>query len=84
MEIESNLHVSVSPELLTRVQEAAQDDHITVNELVQSALEQRLQARQRAKLYTYGEGQACSAGIRGEDVPHIVEEWRAEHPEHER
>jgi hypothetical protein len=84
MDTEKNLHASVPPALLARAQEAALDDHITVDELIRTALEQRLQARRRQKLYAYGEGQARMAGVREEDVPRIVEEWRAEHPQHER
>jgi hypothetical protein len=83
METEKNLHASVPPALLTRAQEAAQDDATTLDELVQTALELRLQARRRQKLYAYGEGQARLVGLREEDVPRIVEEWRGEHPEHE-
>ncbi len=82
METEKNLHASVPPALLTRAQEAAQDDDTTLDELVQTALELRLQARRREKLYAYGEGQARSVGLREEDVPRILEEWRKEHTEH--
>ncbi len=84
METEKNLHASVPPALLTQAQKAAQDDHISVDELVKAALEQTLRARRRQRLYAYGEGQARSVGIREEDVPRIVDEWRAEHPEHRR
>lgn len=84
MEPEKNLHASVPPALLTRAQEAAQDDDTTLDELVETALELKLQARRRQKLYAYGEGQARLVGVREEDVPRIIEEWRAEHskPEH--
>ena len=84
MYTEKNLHVSVPPALRARAQEAAQDDHITVDELIRTALEQRLQARRRQKLYAYGEEQARLACLLEEDVPRISEEWRAEHPQHER
>ncbi len=78
MKTEKNLHASVPPALLTRAQEAAQDDHTTLDALVETALELKLQARRRQKLYAYGEGQARLVGIREEDVPRMVEEWRAE------
>ncbi len=81
MEAQKNLHAAVPPALLTQAQKAAQDDHITVDELICAALEQTLQARRRQQLYAYGEGQARSVGIREEDVPRIVDEWRAEHSE---
>lgn len=84
MEPEKNLHAAVPPALLTQTQKAAQDDHITLDELVRTALEQQLQTRRRQKLYAYGETQAKAAGTKEEDVPRIVKEWRAEHPASER
>ena len=42
MEPEKNLHAAVPPALLARAQEAAQQEHISIDELVSDAMERRL------------------------------------------
>jgi hypothetical protein len=83
MEPEKNLHAKIAPALLAEAEKAAQAERITVDELVQDAVEHRLKERRRQKLYAYGEGQARKLGIKEEDVPRIVEEWRTEQQERE-
>ena len=46
MEPEKNLHAAVPPALLTKAQQAAQDEHITLDELVRDAMERRLNRRE--------------------------------------
>jgi len=83
MEPEKNLHAKIAPALLAEAEEAAQAERISMDELVQDAVERRLKQRRRQKLYAYGEEQARKLGIKEEDVPRIVEEWRAEQRERE-
>ncbi len=59
---EKNLHASVPPELLARAAEVAQQEHITLDELVSDAMERRLRER-RQKLS--GEAQAGKWWSRG-------------------
>lgn len=78
MEPEQNLHAKISPALLAETVSAAQDDHITVDQFVQDAVERRLRDRRRSKLYAYGEAQARVYGIEEHDVEQIIHDFRQE------
>src|ERR1700693_6047945 len=60
---EKNLHAAVPPALLARAQEAAQQEHITLDELVSEAMERRLRERRRQK--PSGEAQPGKRWSRG-------------------
>jgi hypothetical protein len=64
--------------LLAEAEQAANADHISVDELVRIAMERRLGERRRQRLYIYGEQQARKLGIREEDVDRIIHEFREE------
>jgi hypothetical protein len=81
MEPEKNLHASIPPELLTETETAAHAEDITVDEFVREAVERRLSALRRQRLYAYGEEQARKLGIKEEDVDRIIHEFREEERE---
>ena len=81
MQPDKNLHASVSPALLTQAQEAAQQEHISLDELVQDAMERHLRQRRRQKLYAYGEQQARKLGIKESDVDRTIHDYRDEERE---
>lgn len=64
MEPDKNLHAKIPPSLLAEVERAAHDDHISVDALVEDAMERRLRERRRQHLYAYGEEQARKLGIK--------------------
>jgi hypothetical protein len=78
MEPEKNLHASIPAALLTEAEQAANDDHISVDDLVRTALERSLIERRREEVFAYGKQQARKLGIKEEDVERIVHEFREE------
>ncbi len=61
METEKNLHASIPNALLAKAEKAASAEHISVDEWLQNAMEQRLRTQQRQELYAYGEGRPASS-----------------------
>lgn len=79
MEPEKNLHATIPPALLTRAEEAAQQEHISLDELVSDAMERGLRDRRRQNLRAYGEAQARKIGVTSEeDVDRVIHEFREE------
>ena len=76
--MEKNLHGSIAASLLAEAEQAARTDHISVDELVSEAVEQRLRARRRQNLYACGEQQARKLGVKENDVDRIIHEFRGE------
>ncbi len=74
MQPEDNLRASIPPALLVE----AQAEQITVDQLVQSALERRLAASRLRKLCATGQARARKLGIREEDVDRVIHEFREE------
>jgi hypothetical protein len=66
MEPEKNLHATIPPALLTRAEEAAQQEHISLYELVSDAVECSLRDHRRQNLRAYGEAQARKIGVTSE------------------
>jgi Protein of unknown function (DUF433) len=56
MEPEQNLHALVPPALLEKARARAEQEHITLDELVREALAGRLQERSVQRLHASGEG----------------------------
>lgn len=76
---DKNLHAAVPPALLAQAEEAAQQEHISLDELVRDAMERRLRERRRQKLRAYGDAQARKIGVTTEeDVERVVHEFREE------
>ena len=79
MEPEKNLHATIPPGLLTRAEQAAQQEHISLDELVSDAMERRLRDHRRQSLRAYGEAQARKIGVTSEDdVDRVIHEFREE------
>jgi metal-responsive CopG/Arc/MetJ family transcriptional regulator len=71
--------VKMPSSLLAEVQEAANEEHRTREELVREAVERYLKDRRWQRLLAYGEQQARSLGLSDTDVPRLIEEYRREH-----
>lgn len=79
MELEKNLHAKIPASLLTEAEKVARAEHITVDELVQDAMERRVRDHRRQKLRTHGGAQARKLGVETEDdVERVVHEYREE------
>ena len=59
---EKNLHASIPPTLLARAEEVAQQEHISIDELVSEAMERRLQEHRRARTGDEQPGKTWSRG----------------------
>jgi len=80
---EKNLHANLPPALLTEVEKAASAEHITLDEVLQKALERYIEDRRWQKVYQFGEQQARKLGIREGDVDRIIHQRREKERERE-
>jgi hypothetical protein len=81
MHYEKNLHAFVSPALLTRAQEAARQEHISLDELVSTAVEQRLKTRGLEEVLAFGKRHAKERGLKPGDVATAIADERRKNPE---
>ncbi|MBI4908017.1 MAG: hypothetical protein HY820_30610 [Acidobacteria bacterium] len=65
-------------ELLTGIQDAAQAEHRTVNDLVADAVQRYLDDRSWTSLLDYGAGRARALGISESDIDRLIAESRQE------
>ncbi len=75
---EKNLHAAVPPALLARAQEAAQQEHISIDELVSDAMERRLNRREFEEVLAFGKRHAKARGLKTSDVEGAIAAARAE------
>lgn len=68
--------VKMPSSLLAEIQAAANEEHRTLDELLQKAVERYLKDRRWQKLLAYGERHARSLGLTDADVPRLIEEYR--------
>lgn len=68
--------VKMPSSLLAEVQEAAEEENRTREELVREAVERYLKDRRWQRLLAYGERQAHALGLNEADVPRLIEEYR--------
>jgi predicted transcriptional regulator len=68
--------VKMPSSLLAEVQEAAEEENRTREELVREAVERYLKDRHWHRLLAYGEQQARALGLSETDVPRLIEEYR--------
>lgn len=68
--------VKMPSSLLAEVQEAAEEENRTREELVREAVERYLKDRRWQRLLAYGERQAHALGLSEADVPRLIEEYR--------
>lgn len=78
MEPEKNLHASVPPALLSRAQEVAREQHISLDELVSDAVEQRLNRQRFEEVLAFGKRHAKERGLTPSDVAKATAAVRSE------
>ena len=82
MEPAKDLHVMLPEALVAQMEQTAESAHITLDELVQQAVQRYMADQRWTKLRAYGEAQARKVGITSEeDVDRAVHELRAEERE---
>ena len=81
---EKNLHASVATALLTKMQQAAQDEHITPDEFVADAIERRLNGREFEDVFAFGKRHARARGLKPGDVARAIAAERQGNKEHGR
>jgi hypothetical protein len=73
-----NANVSLPTALITQAEKAATAVHVSVDEWIRDAVEQRLREARRQRIYAYGEQQVQKLGIKEEDIERIIHEFREE------
>jgi Arc/MetJ-type ribon-helix-helix transcriptional regulator len=73
-------NTTLPQELLAQLEETAQAEGRSADDLAREAVEKLLQDRRLQKLYAYGEESTRRTGIKEEDVPAVVKQWRRENP----
>jgi hypothetical protein len=75
---EKNLHASVPPALLARAAEVAQQEHITLDELVSDAMERRVNKREFEEVLAFGKRHAKERGLKPSDIASAIAATRAD------
>ncbi len=75
---EKNLHASVSPTLLARAAELAQQEQISLDELVSDAVERRVNKREFEEMLAFGKRHAKARGLNPGDVASAIAAARAQ------
>ena len=65
---EKNLHASVPPALLAQAEKAAQRQHISLDELVSDAVEERVNRQEFEEVLAFGKRHARKRGLKPGDV----------------
>lgn len=73
---EKNLHAFVSPVLLTKMQQAAQNERLTLDEFVSDAIERRLDKHEFAEVLAFGQRHARGRGLKAGDVATAIADER--------
>jgi hypothetical protein len=81
---DKNLHASVTPALLARAQEVAEQEHITLDELVSDAVERRINKREFEEMLAFGKRHAKARGLKPSDVASAIVAVRSKPQEHGR
>ncbi len=81
---EKDLHASVSAELLARAQKTAQQERISLDELISDAVERRLNRREFEETLAFGKRHAKARGLKRNDVASAIAVVRSETQQHER
>ena len=79
---EKNLHASFPPALLARAEEAAQQDHVSLDEFAAEAFQRQLARRMLERFKR--EGELRRRGMTDEEVENTVEQAVHEHRQEER
>ena len=79
---EKNLQATVPPALLAQIEQAAEAEHITVDELVQDAVESRLDRKEWQEILLFGERHAQARHLTESDVEEAISAVRSKDTEH--
>lgn len=80
--IEKNLRASVPPVLLAQAQKAAQRQHISLDELVSDAVEERVNRDEFEKVLAFGKRHAKKRGLKLRDVAVAITAVRSQTEPH--
>jgi hypothetical protein len=75
--MEKNLHASIPPTLLAQAQQIAQQEHISLDELVSDAMEQRLNRREFEEVLAFGKRHAKARSLKPSDVAGAIASVRS-------
>jgi hypothetical protein len=81
---EKNLHAFVDPALLEKMQQAAQNEHLTLDEFVSDAIERRLNRHEFEEVLAFGKRHARGRGLKPGDVARAIAVERQGDKERER
>jgi CopG family transcriptional regulator/antitoxin EndoAI len=70
--------ISIMPEFLEEVEKLAKEERRTKSELVREALRRYIAEKELRRLQRYGLEKAKELGLGEEDVPRLVDAYRAE------
>jgi hypothetical protein len=76
VEAEKNLHATIPPALLAQIENVARAEHISVDELVQGAVQRHIETIEWRKLLAFGEKHPKSLGLTEADVADAIAEVR--------
>ena len=71
-------HISLPERLMAEVQAAAEERHISVEEVVEEAVRKYFEDHSWVKMLKYGQGRAKALGYTEYDVERLIAETRAE------
>jgi hypothetical protein len=71
-------HISLPEGLMAEVRAAAEERHISVEEVVEDAVKKYFEDRLWVKMLDYGQSRAKALGYTEEDVGRLIAETRAE------
>ena len=75
---EKNLQAAIPPALLAQVERAAEAEHITVDELVQEAVESRLNRKEWQEVLLFGERHAQARHLTESDLQEAIAAVRSD------
>ena len=70
--------ISLMPEFMEEIEKLAKEERRTKSELVREALRRYIAEKELRRLQRYGLKKAGELGLKEEDVPRLVDEYRAE------
>jgi metal-responsive CopG/Arc/MetJ family transcriptional regulator len=80
----TNAKELLSEEMIQQIEEAARTENRKPAEVLQDAVKQYLERRSWMEFVSRNEQRAREMGLKEEDVPRLVEEYRRENREHSR
>jgi hypothetical protein len=84
MNPEKNLQATIPSALLAQIERVAEAEHITVDELVQEAVESRLNWKEWQEVLLFGERHSQARHLTERDIQEAIAAVRSEDTEHRR